>query len=141
MKAERLVLDTNVFVSASLFASSIPARVLEHAFDHSRLIFTDHTQRELIATMTSAKLEKFVPVARREALLLRLAPLIELTTVWQLVRVCRDPHDDAVLEAALNGRADVVITGDKDLLALHPFSGIAIITPADYLSSLDTETQ
>jgi hypothetical protein len=38
------------------------------------------------------------------------------------------------LEAAVNGRADVLITGDKDLLALRPFSGIEILTPAEYLT-------
>lgn len=136
MKVERLVLDANVLVSALLFESSTPARVLEHAFEHCHLIFSDNTQRELIAAMTSPKLDKYVPVTRREELLLRVAPLIELTTVWQPVRVCRDPHDDAVLEAAVNGSADAIVTGDKDLLALHPFAGIAIMTPADYLGAL-----
>jgi putative PIN family toxin of toxin-antitoxin system len=141
MRVERLVLDTNIFVSALLFEASTPARVLEHAFDHCQLIFSDNTQRELIAAMTSAKLDKYVPVASREELLLRVAPLIELTTVWQLVPVCRDPHDDAVLEAAVNGSADTIVTGDKDLLALHPFAGSNIVTPATYLSSLKSEAQ
>lgn len=137
MKAERLVLDTNVFVSALLFASSTPAAVLDHAFEHSRLIFTSNTQRELMAAMTSPRLDKYVVAARRDALLFRLAPLIEVTTVWQLVRACRDPHDDALLEAALNGRATVVVTGDKDLLALNPFNGINIATPAAYLDDIE----
>lgn len=141
MRAERLVLDTNVFVSALLFAASTPARVLDHALNHSRLVFTDSTHRELIATMTSPKLDRYAPVARREALLLRLAPLFELIVVFQLVRICRAPHDDAVLEAALNGSADAIVTGDKDLLALHPFAGIRIVTPSDYLSALEPESQ
>jgi len=38
------------------------------------------------------------------------------------------------LEAAVNGRADVIVTGDKDLLDLNPFRSIAIMTPADYLA-------
>jgi uncharacterized protein len=72
--------------------------------------------------------------ARREELLLRLAPLVEIVEVVQQVHACRDPKDDGFLEAAVNGRADVVITGDKDLLALDPFRGIAILTPAAYLA-------
>ena len=63
-----------------------------------------------------------------------LRPLVEIVEVVQQVRACRDPHDDKFLEAAVNGRADVIITGDKDLLELHPFRGIAIVGPADYLS-------
>jgi predicted nucleic acid-binding protein len=49
------------------------------------------------------------------------------------VRACRDPHDDKVLEAAVSGRADVLITGDKDLLELNPFRGIAILGPVNFL--------
>lgn len=70
---------------------------------------------------------------RRDALLLRLAPLIEIIEVVQRVQASRDPDDDKFLEVAINGRADVVVSGDGDLLALNPFRGIAILTPADYM--------
>jgi len=47
--------------------------------------------------------------------------------------VCRDPADDAVLAAAVEGRADAIVTGDADLLDLHEYQGIAIITPRAFL--------
>ena len=50
------------------------------------------------------------------------------------IRACRDPKDDKFLEVAVHGSADVIVTGDSDLLDLHPFRGIAILTPADYLN-------
>jgi putative PIN family toxin of toxin-antitoxin system len=50
--------------------------------------------------------------------------------VLQPIRASRDPKDDKFLEAAVNGRADVLVTGDKDLLDLNPFRGVAIVTPA-----------
>ena len=50
------------------------------------------------------------------------------------VRACRDPGDDKFLEVAVNGRADLVIPGDRDLLALDPFIGVSILTPAAYLA-------
>ena len=53
-----------------------------------------------------------------------------IVEIVQQVRACRDPNDDRFLEAAVNGRADVLITGDKDLLELDPFRGVAIVTPA-----------
>jgi predicted nucleic acid-binding protein len=49
------------------------------------------------------------------------------------IRGCLDPKDDNLLEVALNGRADVIITGDADLQALHPCRGVAILSPRDYL--------
>jgi predicted nucleic acid-binding protein len=60
--------------------------------------------------------------------------LVEIIEVLQSIRTSRDPTDDKFLEAAMNGRADVIVTGDKDLLDLNPFRGIAIVTPADYLA-------
>jgi putative PIN family toxin of toxin-antitoxin system len=49
------------------------------------------------------------------------------------IRACRDPRDDKFLEVAVHGHADLIVTGDADLLALNPFQGIAILTPAEYL--------
>ena len=49
------------------------------------------------------------------------------------IRACRDPRDDKFLEVAVNGSADAIVTGDRDLLDLHPFQGIAILAPAVYL--------
>jgi uncharacterized protein len=137
MRADRLVLDTNVIVSALLLSSPTPHRVLEDALNHSRLVVTESTERELIAVMTSPKFDKYVPQAMRQQLLLRLAPMIERVAVIQIIRVCRDPHDDAVLEAALNGRAGALVTGDRDLLELNGLAGITIVSPAEYLQGLE----
>ena len=134
MRADRLVVDTSIIVSALLVAPSTSSRVLDHVIEHGRLLSTDQTRQELVKTMMSIKLDKYVPRWKREALLLRLAPVMDLVQVSQVIRACRDPHDDAILEAAVNGRADAIVTGDKDLLVLHPFAGVDIVTPADYLA-------
>ena len=51
-----------------------------------------------------------------------------------MVKICRDPKDDKFLDVAINGGADLIVTGDADLLVLHPFEGIEIVTPAAYLA-------
>ena len=56
----------------------------------------------------------------------------ELVTIIETVTGCRDPDDDKFLELAVNGRADVIVSGDDDLLALDTFRGIPIITPAAF---------
>jgi putative PIN family toxin of toxin-antitoxin system len=136
-RTERLVLDVNVVISAMLIVPSTASRVLEHAIAHCRVVLTNQTRRELVATVTSAKFDRYVPQEKRHAVLMRLESVIDPVVVIQVVRACRDPHDDAVLEAALNGRADVIVTGDKDLLALNPFRGIAIMTPVQYLQRIE----
>lgn len=130
---ERVVIDTNVFISGVLSTTSPPARCVETVVASGQLIASHATLRELFERLLSPKFDPYVTRARREELLSRLAPLVEIVEVVQQVRACRDSHDDKFLEAAVNGRADVTITGDKDLLELHPFRGIAIVSPADYL--------
>ena len=56
-----------------------------------------------------------------------------MVQVSRAIRACRDPRDDKFLEVAVHGRADLIVTGDEDLLALNPFRGIAILAPAAYL--------
>jgi predicted nucleic acid-binding protein len=51
------------------------------------------------------------------------------------IKACRDPKDDMYLELALSGKAECIITNDEDLLSLHPFENIPIITPKEYLKS------
>ena len=60
--------------------------------------------------------------------------IVDTVEIVARVQACRDPRDDKFLDVAVNGRADVIVTGDADLLALNPFRGIAILTPAAYLA-------
>ena len=133
MKGERVVLDTNVLISGLFSTTSTPARAVEHAISSGQLVATAATLRELITKLLSPKFDRYIPRGRRDALLLRLAPLIEIVEVVQPIRASRDPNDDKFLEAAVNGRADVIVSGDGDLLELNPFRGIAILAPVAYL--------
>jgi putative PIN family toxin of toxin-antitoxin system len=134
MTRERVVIDTNVLISSLFFTTSTTARVVEKAVTNAQLVATTETLRELIRKLHSPKFDRYVRRERRDALLERVASLVEIIAVLQPVRGSRDPKDDKFLEAAVNGRADVIVTGDKDLLDLDPFRGIAIVTPAAYLA-------
>jgi predicted nucleic acid-binding protein len=57
----------------------------------------------------------------------------ELINITERMAACRDPRDDKFLELAVNGSADLIVTGDRDLLALNPFREIPIITPAEFV--------
>ena len=134
MTRERVVIDTNVLISGLFSTTSTPAKAVEKAATGAQLIATIETLRELIEKLHSPKFDRYVRLERRDALLERIASLVEIIDVLQSIRGSRDPKDDKFLEAAVNGRADVIVTGDKDLLDLNPFRGIAIVTPADYLA-------
>ncbi len=133
MTGERVVIDTNVLISSLFLATSTPAQAVDKAVTKAQLVATMETLRELIEKLHSPKFDRYVRRERRDALLERVASLVEIIDVLQSIRASRDPKDDKFLEAAVNGRADAIVTGDKDLLDLNPFRGIAIVTPAAYL--------
>jgi putative PIN family toxin of toxin-antitoxin system len=134
MTRERVVIDTNVLISSLFLATSTPARAVDKAVTNAQLVATMETLRELIEKLHSPKFDRYVRNERRDALLERVTSLVEIIDVLQTIRASRDPKDDKFLEAAVNGRADVIVTGDTDLLDLNPFRGIAIVTPAVYLA-------
>jgi putative PIN family toxin of toxin-antitoxin system len=134
MTRERVVVDTNVFISGLLSVTSTPARVIERAVGADQLLASADTLRELMEKLLSPKFDRYVPRERREALLDRLAPNMDIVEIVQRVRACRDPKDDKFLELAVNGSAHVVVSGDDDLLVLHPFRSIDIVRPSDYLT-------
>jgi len=57
----------------------------------------------------------------------------ERVVIVERIVACRDSTDDKFLELAVNGHADLILSGDKDLLALHPFRGMPIVTPAAFV--------
>ena len=134
MSRERVVVDTNVLISSLFLTTSTPAKAVEKAATNAQLVATTETLRELIEVLLLHKFDRYVRRDRREALLERVASLVEIVQVLQSIRASRDPTDDKFLEAAVNGRADVIVTGDRDLLDLNPFRGIAVVTPAAYLA-------
>ena len=130
----RRVRDTNVLFSAFLRNGSIPHRALLKARMESLLIVSDETLGELGSVLMRDKFNRAVDRAFRENLLEEYERLSIIVPIQTSLRACRDPKDDKFLELAVDGRADAIVTGDSDPLELHPFRGIAILTPADYLN-------
>jgi putative PIN family toxin of toxin-antitoxin system len=97
------------------------------------VLFSDVTMSELTEVLSRSKFARYVSRRERELFLAQIGSAAEFVPIIRLVRECRDPKNDKFLEVALNGRADVIITGDADLLSLNPWKEIAILSPADFL--------
>jgi putative PIN family toxin of toxin-antitoxin system len=130
----RCVVDTNVFVSAVVFSLSVPRQAVKKALRDGVVLFSDCTIDELKEVLFRSKFDLYVSRHERAAFLGQLGAVAEFVPIVQLIRECRDPKDDKFLEVALNGKADLIITGDADLLTLHPWREIAILSPANYLN-------
>lgn len=128
----RVVLDTNVLVSAALKERSLPGTVVGVAATNHRLLKSKTTEQELFVTLARPRLAALVPLNFREWLH-HVMSSADLVIITEHIAACRDRKDDKFLELAVNGDADVIITGDNDLLTLHPFRSIPILTPAEFL--------
>src|SRR5882672_5799785 len=129
----RVVVDNNALVSRLLIPDSVPGRAVRREVDQAQLLISEATLEELADVLARPKLDPYVSIADRQEFIRLLGRIAELVPITFTVRACRDPKDDKFLELAINGRADLIVTGDKDLLELNPFRGTPIITPAEYL--------
>ena len=130
----RVVADTNVLVSQLILPQSLPARALEKVELQSLLLMSEVTMYELADVLSRRKFDRYVSRDDRKGFLLKLGAIAEFVPIVQVVRECRDPKDDKFLEVAVNGRAEAIISGDADLLAMHPWHEIAILSPSEYLA-------
>jgi hypothetical protein len=135
----RALLDANVVISAAVRPSGPPGQIIfaflaRCAFN---LVLSPAIVAEVEAVLRLPKVRKYLREPKDALLwhadIVALADLIEDT--GRVVGICRDPGDDVVLSAAVEGRADVIVTGDADLLALEEYEGIAIMTPRAFLES------
>jgi len=131
---QRIVIDTNALVSRLLLPSSVPGQAVRKAVDNSILLVSEATMIELTDVLARPKFDRYISLEDRQQFLRLLGRLAELVPIVYPVRQCRDANDDKFLEVALNGKADLILTGDADLLALHPWRDITILSPADYLN-------
>ena len=130
---KRVVVDTNVLVSRLILPQSVPAYALRRVELQARLLVSEATMYELADVLARPKFDPYVNLEDRRQFIRQLGGIAEFVPIIQIVHECRDPRDDKFLELALNGKADVIITGDEDLLELHPWREIAILSPLNYL--------
>ncbi len=129
----RIVLDTNTIVSAFLFPLSVPGKVFAHVSANCLLLMSLETAAELADVMRREKFDRYLSLAIREELVADAIRDCVFVETSKAIADCRDASDNRLLELAIDGQATALVTGDTDLLAIHPFHGIPILTPLDFL--------
>ena len=122
---QRVVIDTNAMVSRLLLPESVPGKAVRKAVDQADLLVSEATLNELADVLAREKFNPYISIEERQEFLRLLGRIAEMVPIILAVYGCRDPQDDKFLALA--------VTGDKDLLVLNPFRGIAIVTPSVYL--------
>jgi hypothetical protein len=127
------VIDTNTVISALLLPTSIPRQAFDKAFDTGIVLLSDAVIVELSTVFRRPRFNRYLSEQERLqflSVLLRDALTIPIT---ESITDCRDAKDNKFLELATSGKADTIISGDTDLLELHPYRGIEILTPRAFL--------
>jgi uncharacterized protein len=130
----RIIIDTNLWIS---FLISGNARLDELLFSGKViLIFSEELLREFTSVANRPKFRRFFDLKDVEALLLTIGTHAEFITVKTQVKLCRDPKDDFLLALALDSNADILISGDSDLLEIGEIGRTSIMTMTKFLEMI-----
>ena len=132
----RYVFDTNVIISALLFENSKPTQAFQYVLANGEVLLSLDLLEELNEVLGGKKFSKYVTNEEKEEFLETLIERAVLIEIVENVQECRDPKDDKVLELAVNGNAQYIITGDRDLLVLNPFRNVRVFTVEDFLKTI-----
>ncbi len=129
-----IVFDASAVVSAALRADGVPERALLRAEETDIFALSAEVDAEIAGVLERPRFAAAVSAVRRS----RILDVLRSSAVWfspsERVADCRDAKDNKYLELALAAGAWAIVSGDADLLVLHPWRGVRILRPAAYLA-------
>jgi uncharacterized protein len=135
----RAVIDTNILVSGLIRKQILPGQVLRHLrYSDFSIIYSVPIMVEVVEVLSRPQFRhKYQVVSDDIAALINLVRLRgEMVSPDRKIDACRDPKDNCFLEAAIEGNADIIVSGDKDLLDIMDFETIPIVSTAEFLARL-----
>jgi hypothetical protein len=128
-----IVIDTNIWVSFTFWKNPTIISVLQKARRKYDLISSKETFEEIERNLYKPKFERYAKGIDRIAMLRNIADISNFVDVTVTINECRHEKDNKFLALALSGNAQVIVSGDNDLLSMHPWRGIVIVNPLDFL--------
>jgi putative PIN family toxin of toxin-antitoxin system len=133
----RLILDTNLWIS--FLISSKYERLDYLLFNQKcKLLFSQELLEEFVAVAKRPKLRKYISRDELEDLLETIDEVADFVNVASNISECRDPKDNFLLSLAVDGKADYLLTGDKDLLVLKKIGETKIRTLSEFFDIVDS---
>lgn len=138
----RVVVDTNVLLSAALSPKGAPAQLVDRLLIQAQIVFSEQTFAELKTRLWKPKFDRYITMECRQSLLHDFNAIAHWVNVREriaTVAYSRDPTDDAFIYAALAADARRLVTGDDDLLSLDPIKNLdlRILTPRQALDEIE----
>jgi putative PIN family toxin of toxin-antitoxin system len=135
----RVVLDTSTLVSAAILPGSLPDQALSQVILQHCLCTSAETLNELGRVLRQDKFNRYIGLESRIEFFQKLCRdssrcAVPTKIMGEVKGVCRDAKDDQFLALCLAAHSDLLVSSDQDLLVLHPWRGISILTPAQFLA-------
>ena len=127
------IFDTNILISAHLLPVSVNRQAFNKAQQLGIIVYSEETLQEWVDVFARSKFDKYLSIEDRLTAIAAFEARAQIVNVSIQISACRDPKDDKFLALAVTASASAIVTGDKDLLMLHPFQNIQIISPGDFL--------
>jgi len=136
MKIDFFVFDTNTLISSALIKNSTNSKAIDIAIALGTIAVSQSTLEEFTEVLFRKKFDRyFSGDEERWSILHKLEANSKLFAPDLIITDCRDPKDNKFLELAIAANASCIITGDKDLLILHPFRNVPILNAVDFIDS------
>ena len=132
----KIVFDTNTLVSAALNKKSVSRKAFEKALEVGEILASLETIQELNDVLFRTKFDKYVSVEERQLYIMNYLGVAKVLSVELKISDCRDPKDNKFLELALTANAEIIVTGDDDLLVLHPYHSVHIMKSSAFLERI-----
>ena len=137
MTSLKLVIDTNILISAALSSQGAPARLVRCVLAQHQLVFSQPTFDELRSRIYRPKFDRYISLEGRERLLHDFNACAHWVDIGEPAVYCRDRDDDKFIETALTAQASYLVSGDNDLLEVTAPAALKIISSQQALQILD----
>ncbi len=129
-----IVFDVSTLVGAAIIPRSTPRQAIEYATMRDLVALSDAIYAELVEVLNRPRLARFINPTLRDELLGLLVPGAVWFQPTEKVSECRDAKDDKYLELAVAADATIIVSSDNDLLVMHPWRGIWILKPSEFVA-------
>jgi len=133
IKKHKIVVDTNIFVSAFLGSKNAKLIVRDVFTEQFSLVMSREQLQEIETVLQRPKFNKYIHPHEIEELISILSLRAIIPANYGKINDCRDAKDNMILETAVYGNADFIISGDEDLLTLNPYRWIKILSPIEFI--------
>ena len=137
-RIKRVIIDTNLWISF-LITNNLNILSELFLFERFQIIFSDELFNEFLDVARRPKFKKYFDEKSVQLLIENISEKLEFIEVASAITICRDLKDNFILALSIDGNADYIVTGDKDLLSLNGFKGKKIISINEFIKIIDTE--